>query len=494
MKTPSPLTRTENGALQLKSSGSACLDFFAEAGSARELSRNTPQVLEDMYLAAYAQDPQTAILILYWLRAARLGAGERNSFHLLHKLLYELCPEVVRRNLALLGELGYYKDYVRVAEDIPELEAAVVQLFAKGVQEGNYFACKWLPRRHRLYALVRQAVGMSGGDFRRHVAAHSATVEQKLCAGKLAEVEYNKIPSLALRRYKNLFLRRDRERFLATVEKDGVNASVLYPHDVFPFIPCGPRGGYDAATAAVINAQWAALPDYMDGGSGILTVLDTSGSMWCGGSLSPHRVAYALALYCAERVAGVFRNQIIEFSERPRWIDLSRQEGAAERMVELARHSIIANTDVAAVFRLILERAQSAKLPVEEMPCCVLILSDMQFDYGANYNVTLMDELRAQYKYAGYAFPSVVYWNLAAMNKGVADREDCALISGYSPRILKAVLACRAGEEVKAALEPLAVMEAALAPLRELVDTTAVCALPPALARRDFNPTRGSGK
>ncbi len=55
--------------------------------------------------------------------------------------------------------------------------------------------------RHRLYALVRRELAMTGGDFRRHVAACSATVEQQHCARKLEEVEYAKLPSLALCRY-----------------------------------------------------------------------------------------------------------------------------------------------------------------------------------------------------------------------------------------------------------------------------------------------------
>ncbi len=494
MNTTNTLTRTENGALQLRSSGCTCLDFFAEAGSARALSQTNPQRLEDMFLAAYAEDPQTATLILYWLRAVRLGAGERNVFHVLHKLLFALSPDAVKANLPLLGELGYYKDYVRVAEEMPELEAEVVRLFAEGVRAGDYYACKWLPRRHRLYALVRRALDMTGGDFRRHVAAHSATVEQQLCAGKLAEVAYDKLPSLALRRYKKLFLRRDHDRFLETLEKEGVNASVLFPHQVFPYIPDGwYHTKYSKDEAAVINAQWAALPDYMEGGAGILTVLDTSGSMtWGRKALKPCQVAYPLALYCAERVAGPFRNQVIEFSEKPCWIDLSCQQTPATRMEELARHEEVANTDVAAVFRLILKRARAAKLPAEEMPTCVLILSDMQFDEGANYNVTLMDELRAQYKYAGYDFPGVVYWNLAATNTGVADNENCALISGFSPRILKAVLACRSGKSgERSELDPYAVMQEALGPLRERVDLSALVPLPAVLQRGDFNPSRG---
>ncbi len=87
-----PLTQTENGAPQLRSSGLACLAFFAEAGSARALSKTNPQLLEDMFFAAYAEDPAAVTLILYWLRAVRLGAGERNVFHVPPQALCSRAP------------------------------------------------------------------------------------------------------------------------------------------------------------------------------------------------------------------------------------------------------------------------------------------------------------------------------------------------------------------------------------------------------------------
>lgn len=132
-------------------------------------------------------------------------------------------------------------------------------------------------------------------------------------------------------------------------------------------------------------------------------------------------------------------------------------------MKKLLRYNICENTNIASVFELLLRTAEAAELPAEAIPGCVLILSDMQFDEGAYYDITLMDELRLRYKYAGYEFPAIVYWNLCATNTGVEDSamDNCALISGYSPRLLQAVFAGSAGdynEPVPIKLNPLEVM------------------------------------
>lgn len=494
----SNLTRTENGALQLRSSGNYCLDLFHEIGSARNMSMATPTRLEDLFLNAYAEDPAKAVAILYWVRAIREGAGERNVFHVLHKLLYGLSPNIVEANLHLLGELGYYKDYIRVMNDIPELEQAVVRLFAEGVCAGNHYACKWLPRKSKLYAQVRKRSGMDNKTFRKFVASHAATVEQQLCAGKLSEVDYSKIPSLAFNRYKRLFSRKDKERLVETIKKEGVNVDVLFPHQVFDSLDWGwgRCASISDTDKDIINAQWKSLPNYLgEGNKGILTVLDTSGSMFGGfyakGAVIPAHVAFSLALYCAERVGAPFKNQVIEFSSRPKWIDLSAYETTADKMYALRRHNEIDTTNISAVFELILNTAVKHNLQADELPECILIMSDMQFDEGANYNVTLMDELKAQYKYHGYKFPQIVYWNLNATNTGVADNENCALISGFSPMILKSVLSSKI-EDARKALDPVNIMNNAIEPIRAKLELSFIMPIPKALARRDFNSTRGS--
>lgn len=491
-------TYTENGATQLRTTGNACLDLFAEVGAARNMAQTAPEALQGMFVQAYKADPVTAFCIALWVRAVRLGAGERAVSRVLLRAVHQLAPQALAAHLELLGQIGCYKDYVWVADEFPELRSAVVKLFAEGVQRGDYFACKWLPRRCALWAEVRACTGLSNGDFRRRVVATAATVEQQLCAGKLTEVEYDKLPSQAFNRYKALFAREDGERLRECLLQKRLNTGALFPHEVFrDYFRRGRKSFTADRQSEIITAQWKSLPELMPEGVSFLPVLDTSGSMTWGRCMVPRDVAYPLALYCAERLSGPFRNRVVTFSNQARFIDLPADENSpVERMQQLLRYDICEDTNLSSVFALLLDTAIAAGTSAEIMPRCLLILSDMQFNQGAYCDISLMDELRLRYKYAGYEFPAIVYWNLAATNTGVVASalDNCALVSGYSPRLLQAIFAGGRADfsaETAPGLNPEAVMERALAPFRKMVDPAVLPTVPAVLAAADHNPTRG---
>jgi hypothetical protein len=78
------------------------------------------------------------------------------------------------------------------------------------------------------------------------------------------------------------------------------------------------------------------------------------------------------------------------------------------------------------------------------MPSAVLILSDMQFNRCvSNSDHTAMKMIEQKFRNAGYEAPQVVFWNLNAYeNVPVShDKSGAALVSGFSPAILKSVLA-----------------------------------------------------
>lgn len=257
-----------------------------------------------------------------------------------------------------------------------------------------------------------------------------------------------------------------------------------------------PKGITREELKRIIDAQWHHLENFLpsEGGS-ILPVLDTSGSMWWGRALPPREVSYPLALYCAERLIGPFRNRVCSFSSHARWLELPEGNSVTDRMEALQQYNIVENTNVADVFRLLLETAHRSGAGQEAMPRCLLILSDMQFDAGAEYDETLMDRLRLDFKYAGYEFPAIVYWNLNAVNTGSPDsvRDNVALVSGFFPRILRAVFS---GDVQTASrcirLNPQEVMENALAPIRAALNLTRLRVLPRALARAIIKKARGT--
>ena len=108
------------------------------------------------------------------------------------------------------------------------------------------------------------------------------------------------------------------------------------------------------------------------------------------------------------------------------------------------------STNFQAAFDLILQTAVRFKLTQEQLPEVVLVLSDMEFDYaesggwhskGSKTNFEVVD---AKFKAAGYARPGLVFWNLNSRTETVPVRMDesgTALVSGFSPSILKSLLA-----------------------------------------------------
>ena len=102
------------------------------------------------------------------------------------------------------------------------------------------------------------------------------------------------------------------------------------------------------------------------------------------------------------------------------------------------------NTDLHKTFSVILTHAKRTNASAEDMPGMILILSDMEFDSATqNSTATAMEDIEQQYNDAGYEVPRIVFWNLNARKGNVPvtfDKKGTALISGFSPSIMKSVL------------------------------------------------------
>ena len=95
-----------------------------------------------------------------------------------------------------------------------------------------------------------------------------------------------------------------------------------------------------------------------------LAVIDTSGSMYGGGKPLPAAVALSLGLYFAEHNTGAFRNHFIQFSQTPQLIEV-KGDTFADRLRYAASFSEIADTNLEAVFDLILNAAVRSHVPTK---------------------------------------------------------------------------------------------------------------------------------
>ena len=191
----------------------------------------------------------------------------------------------------------------------------------------------------------------------------------------------------------------------------------------------------------ILNATWESLPDF-GSNENALAVIDTSGSMYCGAKPIPAAVALSLGLYFAEHNTGAFKDCFIEFSAKPRLIKI-KGDTFAERLRYVATFNEVANTNLEAVFEAILNAAVKNKVPQEELPAKLVIISDMEFDACVD-NASDVIFKRAEKRFAehGYKLPQIIFWNVASRNRQQPVKQNeqgVALISGATTRIFEMV-------------------------------------------------------
>jgi hypothetical protein len=440
---------TENGMVTNSTSLNLCLDFFFKAGAMRN---SKDDHIIKLASHAFGEDPERALKILFWARDIRGGAGERRFFRVAFSYISDRWKhdmKMAERIISLIPEYGRWDDML-MFEDTP-FEEMVLDIIEGALHEENQLCAKWMPRKGTFANKLRKHLRLSPKEYRKLLVSLNTTVERRLCAKEFNQVDYNKVPSLAMARYGQTFQTRDRERFFKYLEdlrkgKSGtkINTGAIYPYDVIKSL--------DKNEAA--QEQWDNLPNFLEGNTErILPLVDVSGSMEteCGGNLTCLDVAISLGLYISERNEGPFHNHFMTFSGESKLVHVNGT--LKDRFIQMSNSNWGMNTNLCAAFDNILKHAVANNIQPEEMPTQILILSDMEFDKAEinywsrnikKFDLSAQEMIRERYENSGYEMPNIVYWNIQSRNDGnlpVRFNElGTALVSGFSPSILTALL------------------------------------------------------
>lgn len=427
-------TRTENGMKAHSTSGSEVLDFFSKSGALRA-GKNLAEGLR-LFKRAYSADPLLALKALFYARDIRGGQGERQLFHDCIYWLANEQPEVVVKNIPAIVKYGRWRDLCALTNT--NAQDAAVKYWVEALRKRDGLAAKWTPRSGPWFAWLRKAMDMKCGEFRRMVAGMTTVIETQMCNKEWDQINYSHVPSQANVKYLKAFHRNDGERYRKFIEKATkgevkINSGTLYPSDLVKKT----RGNFNDQSVA--DALWSQLPDFIGGANQrILAMCDVSGSM----SGEPMDVSIALGLYVSERLTGAFKDVILTFSAKPTFHKIIGST-LTQRVDNLERAQWDMNTNLELAFRTMLARANENSVSPEEMPTTLLIISDMQFDAAMKTpSANAMSMIRAEYTRYGYELPKVVFWNVRA-SKGQPAKHNSAgvaLVSGYSPSIMKSIL------------------------------------------------------
>lgn len=512
-KAAAPKTMTENGAIAYDQNSISCLSRWLynisdnrcdavqslSKGKIKKPFKRYSVVETDLWhdIMSNIQEVDKDILarFLVYIRDPRSGIGERSLFR---SVLSELIkvnyfkPSSAVGFINAIANHGRYDDVVAIIATLPrkskfrfalmrelcniikgELESieknpnTQISLLAKwmpSINTSSAASCamayqfakilKWTPRQYRKnLATLRKAIDI---------------VETKICQHKMHEIDYSKVPSLAMLRYHTQFLTRDRDRYREYIQSANsgeakINMGVSTPVEIVSKMidlmskktDCRfePPEDTDAQIES-LEVFWKNLKSVNVSGN-ILPVCDFSGSMFTNvtSNISSFDISMAMGCYISSHNTGPFKDKAITFSSESTIGDLANCNTLESRINKLKDMPMGLSTNIASVLDNVLNFAINSKCAQSEIPT-LLFITDGEFDSGVvevtetgymddnEYYGSLFDAYSLKYKKYGYSLPRIVFWNTQNRSKSVSmtqNENGLVLVSGFSQNIIDVI-------------------------------------------------------
>lgn len=465
-------TTTEKGDIAYNSTLNANLDLYAKAGQIRNSYGIDDSLLDDLFENAYEDDLITLLKNMVYIRDIRGGLGEREVFRkMLIKLASHNPIQAVIFGWEITAKYGRFDDiidllnYLDENKDDNNTEAKDLLLYYITNQIAIDYddmldekpislLAKWLPTKSskkishkKTYSLIKKYIGLSSRDYRVMVSTmrkYLDIAENHITKKEYSKIDYNKLPSKAMLKYKNLFERKDSDRFSQYIQdlkenKAKINTGALYPHDIVEKYGYSCFYNYIKDIDELLEEAWKNFTTEIKEDKNTIVVRDGSASM----QGDPDLFASALSIYFSERLKGEFKDKFITFSSKPQLVDLSKQKTLRDKLITLTKYNNYYNTNLEKIYKLLYKA--SLNIPKEEQIDRIVIISDMQFDYAIDDEdqISVYENAKKMFEKANLKMPDVIFWNVADRNVNctqTANAPNVALVSGSSHHIAKNIM------------------------------------------------------
>jgi hypothetical protein len=432
---------TENGAVSNYTTGDPRLDLFFK--SVRDI--NIEEFL-NLLMESWNISSIDTIKTMFYLRDCREGKGEKKLFLWFLMWLRQIDnkKEIFDKIIKYIPHYGCYKDLKKLyklsgEKEILKFWCSEILLDKILLREGKEIslAAKWLPVQNSDFSQYFNMTHKQFRNFVKPLRERLNIVEQKMSSLKWDEIDFEKVPSIALKRYNNCFIKNCEQRYKEFMKnvKNGnkkLNVKLIEPYEIISDILY-----HHQLNDEYIENAWNQLISMNKNKSKSICVVDVSGSMYG----LPITVAIALGIYCSElNKNSVFYNKIITFSNKPELIEI-KGNNLKEKVNSIHRSNWNMNTNIELVFDLILCNTIDNQ---KDCPDNIIILSDMQFDQvEGDGNVTNYENIQRKYEICGMKRPKLIFWNLRGNTPDfpcASNIPDCVLVSGFSKNILSSIM------------------------------------------------------
>lgn len=465
---------TKRGDVAYISTGDLFLDLFALVGS----SRHHQKVVKPLFNKVMRKDLLTALAIMLYTRDIHKGLGERSTFRAMLNLLGDYKPDIIPTLFPIFLDAGRYDDLfslmgTQAQKYLISFIKRTLKEDLKNLKRGEgkiSLLAKWMPfinchskKRKALAEQLASLLVMTPKEYRTTLSAlrKELIIENKLRVMDYS-FDYEKVPSQALNKYHDAFLRNDGVRYYEYLDKVSkgdaqINTSTLYPYQIVSLY----EPSLNKATRIQMEESWKSMKEGLPAMKNTIVVRDGS----LPEQLDPAFTYYddyatSLAILFSENLEGDLKDTFITFSSHPEIVSLKRCTTLYDKLKKIKRLSTDPKkADVLKVYELI---AQFEKhVSKENQIKRIIFISDMNFDRGTE-NVPTYETFKTIFLSEGLELPQVIYLDIASLKIQFANTKDnqVLLLSGASKTVFS-LLAKETGN-----LTPVSFMNEVLAPFK----------------------------
>jgi hypothetical protein len=463
MKNESTIKYTENGAIAYNTTNNSLLDLFGTIGALRNRSAGD---ICYKFEEAFNEDPLLATKMMFYAGNIRGGLGERKTFRTILRWLSRTYPNIVEKNLPLIAFYNRFDSlFELIGSDVEDAMWEYIYNILKSdcyrMSEGKpvTLLAKWMPSENasspKTKKLARYAIrqlGMNERSYRKTLSAlrkYMNVTERIMSDNEWETLVYSQVPSYAMNRYRNAFMKHDEERFsnyISAVSKgeEKINSGVLYPYNlIHNYLDISFMGAYLKDYDKVVEEQWKSLPNFVGTGENVVVMADVSGSMYG----RPLETSIGLALYFAEKNVGDYHGLYMTFTDKPHFISVKDGMSLRSRIQQVINTDVGYSTNLEGAFNEVLRVSIQNGVKNEDMPKAIIVVSDMEIDnYMNGYGIDFVDGMKKKFAAHGYNFPKLIFFNVEARHDTfLSQSQDIINISGQSTSSFKYL--CRALEE-----------------------------------------------
>jgi hypothetical protein len=428
---------------------------------------------------------------LAFVRDIDEGKGEREVYyHYIYRVFCVYPEEVLRAIPVIIRHFGSWRDIkgllrIAMVMDDYQFQQVILNMIKTQAEEDMEIATTFVPDegdegRRPISLLGKYLPGektsgrynakliakfiFKGSNKMRSYRKMKSTLtryinllERNLCANTREQIECDKIPAGAMKKYRVSLTNRTKNGGVKSTDQGRVE----FASRLQEFLGERVRTGQGVSSKGIeirsiveeiLNGQYnetlvrAFLQD-LEGKIGdlsrIIPIVDTSGSM-CGVNGEIY-AAIGLGVLISMKTMVPFRNRMITFSNEPSWFAFRDTDTFEERVTKARSAPWGMNTNYYATARLIVGALREAQVPAEEVRDLTLVVfSDMQFDQSTtSKGKTVMSKMRKIFGDAGYDVPTLVFWNLRGNTTGspvTCDENNVVQVSGFNQNMMNSFL------------------------------------------------------